>query len=341
MAKQKANESSFGPLELTQNEQGFKKELEAMADSYYQYLMLPLFTTGELFSDSASMDIFIRELAKADSLLNKGETLALGFIADTIDSPFVPKPKIGMRRLPDFFIKDHKIYDANIWVISKNEIKVWAEKDYDILYGIAISQCKAIRKYKETLEEKIKVLKSPKLARERNATGLTWNSSRIELMDIFHMMAEESFTLFGILLNKGTKEEINEFIDTYFKIKDAPSKYRKTGVDINFQYNGDTGALIRLFYYLTKKISPDTKLPYITYDQLSDLHQFLHRGFIVRDEKAASGWSPIKIATIKRTLTRTQKDFGNNALKIYDKEKSYKNKSHGLIKYLTRALDNG
>jgi hypothetical protein len=191
MAAKKTNESLAGLLSPSQ-ELYFKNELEQMAEAYYEYLRSPLSTADIIYSQQDMIDSYGRELAKVENLINKG-LLQGEFIADKVsESQPMLKPKIGMRRLPDFLTHWHlaDVYDL---VLSKNDIKVWKAKDYDILMGIEIAQCRALHNYKKSLEEKLSKLHSSKTQKrdvDIEITSFEWIAGKDKLHRLYEKLKE-------------------------------------------------------------------------------------------------------------------------------------------------------
>jgi hypothetical protein len=165
---------------------------------------------------------------------------------------------------------------------------------------------------------------------------LKWNGSKEELLNIFLIMAEENHKKFGKLIIDVSKQDIKEFIETYFTVHGNRPVRKKPLKDIHLNYRGDRGSLIRFFFYLMNQKPTNKAVPYIDHD-LKALEMFLHQGFWVSDKTGI--WKPLKRATIKKGITSTPSDFGSSATAIFKRETTYKNKSRGIIKHLISELD--
>lgn len=157
MAAQKESEN-FSLL--SQTEQGCKKELREMEVAYYDYLVLPLSTLEAIHTNPDRRVMFERELVKVQQLTN-GESNHSPFIGDIItENASDEKPKLGKRPLPPFFRNGQRISHIYDLLLSNRAIKIWEQKNFDILMGIEIAQCKAIKRYEQVLKEKIAELKT-------------------------------------------------------------------------------------------------------------------------------------------------------------------------------------
>jgi hypothetical protein len=184
--KSEKNQSKNG-LEMELDDRSLNRELELMGEIYARYLSIPLTSATEL-SDNA-VEQYTKELSIVNNILDSGsssEPLLISNIHEKIRSKI--SPKIGQRRLPEFFRSDGIAHTHRLISIT-NGFDVLKEGDFDIYLQLEIAQCKALLTYRKQLEEKIKSLSS-NVNEGLAIKAFNWTSDKSKIQKLFRLLSD-------------------------------------------------------------------------------------------------------------------------------------------------------
>ena len=190
MAGKNKDVRPFGLAAAADSDRDFKQELEQMAEAYYDYLVTPLFFQVAVWHhNDGALTVFKRELEKVNSLVETGE-LRTSFIAEKVLDD-ATLPRIGARQLPVLFSRGHAISEVYDLVLSNKDTVVWKKRGYDIILEIEIAQCRALHRYKQALEARVKEANA-KVKRDYRILSFKWLNGTDKLDKLYQVLTNEN-----------------------------------------------------------------------------------------------------------------------------------------------------